>query len=307
LLEATGVGDNNRPFQLIQSTAGALVFSNANRSGTSTVSTTERMRIDLDGNVGIGTSDPVAKLHVNGERARFNQTLVGISTPLQIRNSGATSNGRGGGIEFVGASNTFGRLEGFWDGTDEQMRLFSTGSTTFSTNGAERLRITSAGNVLIGTTSLGTTHAYFEANTESRSRLTLGTSSTANVSLARFRNPNGTVGDIRSSGSSTSYNTSSDYRLKEDVQPMVGASDRLMALKPVNFAWKVDGTRVDGFMAHEAQEVVPEAVTGEKDAVDKDGNPEYQGIDQSKLVPLLTAALQDALKRIEALEAQLNT
>jgi hypothetical protein len=80
----------------------------------------------------------------------------------------------------------------------------------------------------------------------------------------------------------------------------------VLALKPVNFAWKADGSRVDGFIAHEAQDVVPEAVTGEKDAVDADGNPEYQGIDQSKLVPLLTAALQEALKRIEALEAQLN-
>jgi hypothetical protein len=85
---------------------------------------------------------------------------------------------------------------------------------------------------------------------------------------------------------------------------MVGASDRLMALKPVNFAWKVNGSRVDGFLAHETQEIVPEAVTGEKDAVDKDGKPQYQGIDQSKLVPLLTAALQEALQKIEALEAR---
>lgn len=114
----------------------------------------------------------------------------------------------------------------------------------------------------------------------------------------------GTVGSITQTASATAYNTSSDYRLKEDVQAMVGASDRLMALKPVNFAWKVDGSRVDGFLAHEAQEVVPEAVTGKKDAVDKDGNPEYQGIDQSKIVPLLVAALQDALARIEALEAK---
>ena len=81
---------------------------------------------------------------------------------------------------------------------------------------------------------------------------------------------------------------------------MVGASNRVQSLKPCNFAWKVDGTRVDGFLAHEAQAVVPEAVTGEKDGED------MQSIDHSKLVPLLTAALQDALKRIEALEAQLK-
>jgi hypothetical protein len=85
---------------------------------------------------------------------------------------------------------------------------------------------------------------------------------------------------------------------------MVGASDRLMALKPVNFAWKADGSRVDGFLAHEAQEVVPEAVTGSKDAVNNDGKPEYQGIDQSKLVPVLTAALQEALTEIADLKAR---
>jgi hypothetical protein len=79
-----------------------------------------------------------------------------------------------------------------------------------------------------------------------------------------------------------------------------------MDLKPVNFAWKVDGSRVDGFLAHEAQAVVPEAVTGEKDAVDADGNPKYQGIDQSKLVPLLTAALQEALTEIASLKARLD-
>jgi len=79
-----------------------------------------------------------------------------------------------------------------------------------------------------------------------------------------------------------------------------------MELNPVNFAWKTDSTRVDGFIAHEAQAVVPEAVTGTKDAVDEDGNPDYQGIDQSKLVPLLTAALQEAVKRIEALESKIE-
>jgi hypothetical protein len=127
---------------------------------------------------------------------------------------------------------------------------------------------------------------------------------TVSTGLFEFSNPNGLVGSITTSGSTTAYNTSSDYRLKEDVQPMVGSVDRLMALKPVNFAWKVDGSRVDGFLAHEAQEVVPECVTGEKDAVDDEGNPQYQGIDQSKIVPLLTAALQEALTKIEALEAR---
>jgi len=115
-----------------------------------------------------------------------------------------------------------------------------------------------------------------------------------------------TVGTITTNGSTTSYNTSSDYRLKEDIVDIEGSIERLKDLKPVNFKWKSDGTRVDGFIAHEAQEVVPEAVTGTKDAVDEDGNPEYQGIDQSKLVPLLTKALQEAVTKIEALEARVT-
>jgi hypothetical protein len=138
-------------------------------------------------------------------------------------------------------------------------------------------------------------------------------------------------------GTQTNYVTSSDYRLKEDDQPMTGATERVKALRPINFAWKVNGSRVDGFLAHEAQEVVPECVTGSKDAMrdeeyevtpavkevrDEDGNvtteavaavmgtrsvPDYQGIDQSKLVPLLTAALQEAITKIEDLTTRLET
>jgi hypothetical protein len=115
-----------------------------------------------------------------------------------------------------------------------------------------------------------------------------------------------TRGSITISGASTVYATSSDYRLKEDWQLMSGASDRVLALKPVNFAWIESGNRVDGFLAHELADVVPEAVTGTKDAVGADGKPEYQGIDQSKLVPLLTAALQEALTKIETLEARIT-
>jgi hypothetical protein len=85
---------------------------------------------------------------------------------------------------------------------------------------------------------------------------------------------------------------------------MQDSISKVQSLKPVNFAWKVDGTRVDGFLAHEAQEIVPEAVTGTKDAINEVGQPEYQGIDQSKLVPLLTKALQEALNKIESLETR---
>jgi hypothetical protein len=135
------------------------------------------------------------------------------------------------------------------------------------------------------------------------------------------------VGNISVTGSSTSYNTSSDYRLKENVTAVTGATDRLKQLNPVRFNFIADpDTTVDGFLAHEAQAVVPEAVTGTKDAMrdeeyevtpavlDDDGNvvteavigtrsvPDYQGIDQSKLVPLLVKTIQELEARITALE-----
>jgi len=144
----------------------------------------------------------------------------------------------------------------------------------------------------------------------------------------RFYKTSGTeVGNISTFGASTAYNTSSDYRIKTDVQPITAAADRVKLLKPCNFEWIADGSRADGFLAHELAEVVPIAVTGAKDAmedeeyevtpavVDDEDNettaavmgtrsvPDLQGIDQAKLVPLLTATIQELITRIEALEA----
>jgi hypothetical protein len=121
----------------------------------------------------------------------------------------------------------------------------------------------------------------------------------------RFNNTQ--VGTINVSSSATSYNTSSDYRLKENVVSLIGAIDRVNQLQVHRFNFIADSDKtVDGFLAHEAQAVVPEAINGTKDEVDADGNPVYQGIDQSKLVPLLTAALQEAIAKIESLEARLT-
>ncbi len=121
-----------------------------------------------------------------------------------------------------------------------------------------------------------------------------------------FQNDNGTVGTINTSGSSTSYGTSSDYRLKENVIGLTGAADRVQQLAPKRFNFIADADKtVDGFLAHEVADIVPEAINGTKDEVDDDGNPVYQGIDQSKLVPLLTAALQEALTKIDALETRI--
>ncbi len=188
----------------------------------------------------------------------------------------------------------------------------------FAEGGAEIMRIDNAGRLLVGTTAfsnitagnLADGCALQAAGTVwgSRSGDVSGVFNrrTSNGSCVEFRRDGTTVGSVSVTTTATAYNTSSDYRLKEDWQPMSGASERLMGLKPVNFAWKADGSRVDGFLAHEVQSVVSEAVAGEKDAVDADGNPQYQGIDQSKLVPLLTAALQEALTEIASMKARIT-
>jgi len=114
------------------------------------------------------------------------------------------------------------------------------------------------------------------------------------------------VGTITHNNSSTSYNTASDYRLKENITEITDGISRVKQLNPSRFNFIADPENtVDGFIAHEAAEVVPEAVTGEKDAVDSDGKPEYQGVDYGRITPLLTAALKEAIEKIEMLEARI--
>ena len=121
--------------------------------------------------------------------------------------------------------------------------------------------------------------------------------------VIQFRASGTATGNISQSSSTTAYNTSSDYRLKENVAPMTGALATVSQLKPVTYKWKRDGADGQGFIAHELQEVVPDCVTGTKDAIDKDGNPAYQGVDTSFLVATLTAAIQELKAEFDAYKA----
>jgi len=170
---------------------------------------------------------------------------------------------------------------------------------------------TSVGSQIVGSytgsyTTDSSPQALLLSNTSASTAaqvMKIRTSSSTTMAAISFWNLTTLRGHISVTGSGTTYNSVSDYRLKENVVDLDNAAERVMNLKPRRFSFIGDnGRMVDGFLAHEAQEVVPEAVEGQKDAIDEQGNPAYQGIDQSKLVPLLTAALQDALKRIEALE-----
>jgi hypothetical protein len=188
------------------------------------------------------------------------------------------------------------------------MRFFTQANAT--AGATERARITSAGSLLVGCTSLpsgGTTGTAFQlsASISGMCTWTNRSSTTADSDHAYFYNPNGIVGFIRTSGSATSYNTFSDYRLKNTIAPMTGALDKVALLKPCTYKWNVDGSDGQGFIAHELQEVVEGCVSGEKDAMDAEGNPQYQGIDTSFLVATLTAAIQELKAIVDAQGAEI--
>ena len=298
------------------------------------------------GNVGIGTP-PLKELHLH--------TQVGSTGDVEM-------------LMDTGSGSSAGQ-----DAIINSYR--SNADLILKTNNAERMRIDSSGNLFVGTTSSPITSNKGTALAPSsldRTLILMSSSSVSNgVELIKFRNPNGEVGTISTNASSTSYNTSSDYRLKENVTNITDGIERVKQLNPSRFNFIADAdTTVDGFLAHEVSGIVPEAITGEKDAMmdeeyiatpatgeiytpaqeatyDADGNeltaatnevvhstdvekpdtleegrkwrettkaimgtrtvPNYQCIDQSKLVPLLTAALQEAVAKIEALETRVAT
>ena len=190
----------------------------------------------------------------------------------------------------------------------------SSGSNNFDicrTWGTPDVRIDSSGNLLVGVTTATQPDQNFAqfrniggpsgVNCMSIGHVS-GTSS--GVQYAYFVYGGGAIGSISQNGTTAvAYNTSSDYRLKHDIAPMTGALARVAALKPVTYKWNADNSDAEGFIAHELAEVCPHAVTGEKDAVDEDGNPKYQGIDTSFLVATLTAAIQEQQAIIEQLQA----
>ena len=157
------------------------------------------------------------------------------------------------------------------------------------------MRINSSGDILFGTTSETNSHAYFSAESNSRMVLTLGAATTSASTIASFKNNNGAVGSISVNGSATAFNTSSDYRLKEDLKDFDGL-DKVSKIPVYDFKWKVDDSRSYEVLAHELQEVVTNAVNGEKDA------EEMQGVDYSKIVPLLIKSIQELEARVKTLE-----
>ena len=251
---------------------------------------TERMRIDVSGNVLVGKTSSTVGGQSNSVQT---STALSVHGPL---NSHTTS---AGVLEFNGNKVAL-RAYGATAGTG--ILAFNTGGGGGSAD-TERMRIDSSGKVGIGVTPI--VQLDVKASTE-----LAGFQHTSGTGTIRFYNTSkSTTGYIQWNNSTVSYVTGSDYRLKTAVTYDWDATTRLKQLRPARFEWIADGddaVPVDGFLAHEVQDVVPEAISGTHNEVDDEGSPVYQGIDQSKLTPLLTKALIEAVEKIEQLEARIT-
>jgi hypothetical protein len=266
-------------------TGDGVVFANSTPSNTLVTTT--------DGRVGVGIANPSVKLDVrsnSGVAANFFGNDG--NNYIQLSDNNGTNSASVGSI------------------SGGNFYAYTAGYSSFYTGGAnERMRIDSSGNLLVGTTT-----AYGVTTVQQRGGTGVGSICSAynhfhaNTKYADFLWYGSSIGSITNSGGlAVAYNTSSDYRLKNTIIPMTGGLAKVALLKPCTYKWNADGSDGEGFIAHELAEVVPQAVTGEKDAVDAEGNPQYQGIDTSFLVATLTCAIQELKAELDTVKTELAT
>lgn len=295
-------------------TSGTALNMSADTTGVLQLATgatpTTAVTVDASQNVGIGTASPASSLDVQAADARsiIRLTATTGTNPVYSRASNT------GGFLYLGRDGSGGT--DFGAGA-YAAGVWSTGAypMAFGTNGTERMRIDSIGNVLVGgTANVGPGSGKIAITSPDMLNTVggLGVKNNTNNTGGSFafwvNSSNAIIGTISQNSSTTvGYNTSSDYRLKENIAPMTGALDKVSALKPVTYTWKADGSDGQGFIAHELAEVMPDCVSGEKDAVNEDGSIKAQGIDTSFLVATLTAAIQEQQTIINDLKARIET
>ena len=276
----------------ITSGAGGVALS-GDTSGNLTIQSagTNVATFTTTGRLGVGTTAPGAPLDVVG--------TIKSSTYSQY-----------GSSMYYGIGNA---LSGSYSSTDLLIYNGANGILGFVNNNTEVMRIDSSGNLSLGGTGANGKFSIFGQNADWNLNSNVAGSAGGTKLHIRFIGDGAVAGTVTSSGTNTTYNTSSDYRLKEDVKPMVNALATVSLLKPCTYKWKANGSDGQGFIAHELQAVVPDCVTGEKDAMetykDEDGveqtriNP--QGIDTSFLVATLTAAIQELNAKVDAQAAEI--
>ena len=306
----SGGSINNTPIGATTPNTGAFTTLSATGVTTVQAGTVSAPAITTTGDTNTGiffpAADTIAFSEGGAEVARFDANgNFGIGlTPVSYRLSTNVASG----------DNTFGQyvagtLYGYLQTSSSYVKVGTNAATPVivETNGTERMRIDSSGRLLVNTTTANAQMCLnYAGNSIEGFRINDSASSSGSAAV-RFQFGGTGVGGITLTGSTTTYATSSDYRLKENIAPMTGALGLVQQLKPVTYNWKVDGSASQGFIAHELQAVVPDCVTGEKDAVDEEGKPVYQGIDTSFLVATLTCAIQELKAELNSVKAELAT
>jgi hypothetical protein len=261
---------------------------------------------------GIAATDAASLTQVTNAVAITGGTINGTSVGATTAATGRFTTLEATGVTTVQAGTAAAPAITTTGDTNTGVFFPAADTIAFSEGGVEAMRIDSSGSVGIGlTTSLGDANGMFIRTGTGDTFFNHITGTTSGSGYLQFIYATTLIGNITQNGTTAvAYNTTSDYRLKEDITPMTGALATVSTLKPVTYKWKIDGSDGQGFIAHELQAVMPDCVTGEKDAVDEDGNIKPQGIDTSFLVATLTAAIQELkatvdaqAERIAALEA----
>jgi hypothetical protein len=279
---------------------------------------TDTMHI-INGKVGIGTSSPGSVLQIDGASTPKLTIKTADGTSASVKLQRQDENDIYTDFELKNDGGVFKIISDNASINERALVNFESAMVTFNedsadvdfrveTNGAAYALFVDGGNdvVMFGGTGSGSSTSTARSVMYSSGHIYQFVATNSTTDIQRFYNADtgSEIGSIEGASSSTAFRTSSDYRLKENVDYDWDATTRLKQLKPARFNWIVDDTNtpVDGFLAHEVSSVVPEAVGGEKDAVDDDGKIIPQGIDQSKLVPLMVKTIQELEARIKTLE-----